>query len=161
MKPCSSVNASPRNRQKYVFVNIEMYFYLQLKWPILLMFSPLSTHTHTHHTHIYAHTIRQVPPKYFLNKWSFLRKFYMTWVELFLKSKHLRETRLLVKIYKFWQTYRSGNDLIDHFIQLHHCIAKKLLLREAQLSCSRLYSHLLAKLILRDFRPLRSPHTLC
>ena len=123
------------------------------------MFSPLSTHTHKHHTHIHAHTIRQqVPPKYFLDKWSFLLKFYMTWVELFLKSKHLRETRLLMKIYQCWQTYRSGNDLTGHFIQILQCIAEKLLPREAKLSCPRLYSHLLAKLTLRDFRPPRSPH---
>ena len=35
---------------------------------------------------------------------------------------------------------------------------EKLLPREAKLSCPRLYSHLLAKLTLRDFRPPRSPH---
>ena len=63
----------------------------------------------------------------------------MIWVELFLKSKHLRETRLLMKIYKFWQTFRSGDDLTDHFIQLLHCRAEKLLPREYKLSCPRLY----------------------
>ena len=84
---------------------------------------------------------------------------HMTWAELFLKSRPLRETRLLMKMYKFWETFRAGNDLIDPFIQLLHGIDEKLLPRKAKLSCPRPYSHLLAKLTLKLPRPPRFPNT--
>ena len=43
-----------------------------------------------------------------------------------------------MKTYKFWQTFRSGDDLTNHFVQLLHCRAEKLLPREDKLSCTRL-----------------------
>ena len=49
--------------KKYVFANIEIYFYFHLKWPILLTCFPLSLHTHTPITPIHAHIIRQQVPQ--------------------------------------------------------------------------------------------------